>query len=254
MGIASAMRAMIWGLFILGITIFTCSLWLTRLVGKSGIFIDPIYNEYFGSLFRTAFTLLQFTMEFQPDICRQTWEEGTALTLFLIVYTCFTNLATSNIIGSVIGDTIMKISGDMTAAVQAKAELEKESERANELQEKFAMVDTDGDGFLDVQEVAQSACFEQVLDLAGLDMNGASELFEVLDAHMSGQALVTQFVEAAMWVQKPPQAKHLLQLECRLAAIDLKLTDSMTQVLTALHRPHDPASHGRHCQQEPAPT
>lgn len=253
-GIASAMRAMVWGLFILGTTIFMCSLVLTRLVGKGGTFTDPIYYEYFGTMFRTAFTLLQFTMEFQPDICRQTWGEGAALTLFLIVYTCFTNLTILNIIGSIIVDTIMNISGDMSAAVRTKAEIEKERERTNELKEKFAMIDANGDGFLDLQEASNSAGFEQTLDLAGLDIHDARELFEVLDSDESGQVSAGEFVEAAMRFQKPPQAKHLLQIERRLVAMDLKMKDSMAQVLKLLLPPIDPASHATHCQQESAPT
>lgn len=253
-GIASAMRAMVWGLAILAITIFMCALLLTRLVGKSSMYTDPFYNEYFGSMPRTAFTLLQFTMEFQPDICRQSWQDGTALTLFFIVYTCFTNLTILNIIGSIIVDTIMTKSSDMNIAARAKAEAEKDREQAKELRARFASVDADNDGALELQEVTRSSSFSNILESVGLDMHYAQEFFEVLDTDGSGRVSVEEFIEGVMRVQKPPQAKHLLQVERRLVAMDLKVKDSMDLLLTLLRQPNNPADQGRCLQREPAPT
>merc|ERR1712217_497085 len=108
--------------------IFISALLVTRLVGRRCCFGDKVFNDanwgddaedpefyvgHFGTLPRSMFTLFQFTMEFQPDICRSTWHDGTEgylFTAFLILYTMLSNLALLNIMASIIVEVIMTIS------------------------------------------------------------------------------------------------------------------------------------------------
>jgi len=233
---------------LLGITIFVCSLVITRLVGKDccddhNHFTDPFYSEHFGSMFRTAFTLLQFTMEFQPDLCRRTWEDGIALTLFFIVYTCFTNLTLLNIIASIIVDRILTISYDMNAEAKARAEAEKERKQRQNLKAIFDLADFNGDGVLTLEELTQGPpCFTKSLECAGIHILDATECFEVLDPDRSGTVSLDEFTECLLRVRKPPQAKHLLQIERRLVDLDLKANRSMQEVVSLLDQLVNPGS------------
>merc|ERR1719456_670224 len=156
-GVKGAMRAMIWGLLLIVITIFICGLFLTRLVGKDccgegHTFSNPNYAEWFGSLPLTAFTLFQFTMEFQADIARETFADGPWLALFLLAYVMFTNITLLNTVASVIVDNILSISQTEERSARAEEEkaLRKESQK---LMKMFESLDTDGDGRLTWEEL-----------------------------------------------------------------------------------------------------
>jgi len=81
------------------------------------------------------------------------------------------------------------------------------------------------------------------MESAGLDLLSARELFDLIDIHGSGQVLFEDFAEGIMRIRKPPQAKHLLQIERRLVALDLKVKGSLAQVQALLSQPVDSAIH-----------
>merc|ERR1719487_926390 len=149
---------MIWGMLLIVITIFVSGMFLTRLVGKDccdeeiHTFSNPNYAEWFGTLPLTAFTLFQFTMEFQADIARETFADGPWLALFLLAYVMFTNITLLNTVASVIVDNILSISQTEERSARAEEEkaLRKETER---LQAIFESLDLDGDGKLTWEEL-----------------------------------------------------------------------------------------------------
>jgi len=233
------------------------SILITRLVGKSCCdpddpFQDHFYVEYFGSIFRTGFTLLQFTMEFQPDICRRTWQDGIALTLFFIAYTSFTNVTLLNIISSIIVDAIMDISNGLDSSEVA----EENADIENTLKVCFESADVNSDGVLTAEEVTGEVLSGDVQLLksfedAGIGMLGAQELCTLLDTRGSGRVSLDDFTETLMRIHKPPQAKHLLQIERRLVAIDVKVKDHMGEVMSLLNQLIDPTMHGIPLRREP---
>jgi len=241
MGVASAMRAMIWGLLLLGITIFLCAIVITRLVGKSDTFTNPLYFELFGTMFRTSFTLLQFTMEFQPDLCRSTWNDGAGLTTFLIVYTCFTNVTLLNIIASTIVDSILTVSRKMHEEAEAKQEAAADAAQRARLKDAFLSADRNSDGVLELEELGSGEPHMlRALEIVGVGLNDAEELFMTLDVDKSGHVSMEEFTEGLIRVRKPPQSKHLLQIERRLACIDLKVTQSVEELLSLLREAQKP--------------
>lgn len=166
-GLLNAMRAMFWGVLLLLITIFMSSILITRFVRGSGLeedshMKDGFYDERFGSLFRTSFTLFQFTMEFQGDVCLRALQDGVALTLFLIVYTCFTNITLLNIIMSIIVDTILSISKGMSDTEIERVTAIEEQSRMDDLKLGFSGTDADSDGDLSFAELLkQDALFSR---------------------------------------------------------------------------------------------
>jgi len=165
-GMVTAFRATMWGFIMLGLIIFVCALLTTKLVGKQCCDEDDFFSakmlpDYFGTLPRSAFTLFQFTMEFQPDMVRETWEDGQILTIFLLCYTTLTNIMLLNMLASVIVDSILMISLE-----ESKHGEEERLDKAREvymgqLLELFKEFDTDGNGEITVQEFTDTQDFEQ---------------------------------------------------------------------------------------------
>jgi len=253
-GIVSALRAMLWGGCLLGISIFMYSLLLTRLFGKTGGITGnavegSLYQEYFGSVPRTAFTLLQFTMEFQPDLCRQTWNDGFVLTFLLILYTFYTNITILNIISSMMVDTILSTSSSMKSQELERADLEDEHNQRDYLKSVFQEADKDGDAFLDAKEFTRhDSSLQKAMQAVGVDPSEARELHRVLDHSKSGRVSLHDFSNGLMRIRRPLQPKHVLQIECKIEALNIKMENSMAQVLSLREQFLDPANHQKDCQ------
>jgi len=234
-GITSAMKAMVWGLLLLAITIFICAMFMTKVVGKAcceedDTFQNEAYKEYFGTLARTAFTLFQFTMEFQPDICRETWEDGPYLTFFFLAYTMFTNITLLNTVASVIVEDILRISQEHEEEKQAFKSQREAEELSARLEDAFASADSDGDKMLSQSELLQSSNMDRVLNVVGVDKEQAKALFFVMDADRSGKVSREEFNQRLVRINKPPDATDLLKVECHVQHLYKKLDDGMREM------------------------
>lgn len=236
-GIASAARAMVWGFTLLAVTIFICGLILTKLVGKNcceddDVFSDSIYADLFGNMARSSFTLFQFTMEFQPDICRETWNHnlGICLTLFLIVFTMFTNLTLLNILASVIIENVLGLAmrKDEEQLLDSKEKLL--ADAAKTIEKLFVSLDGDDDGVIKSTDLnTQDPAVRRACRHAGVSMDVAQDLFQILDTDQSGTVSKDEFVKGLVKVKLPPAAKDLFSIECHIHSLDRKIAHATTQ-------------------------
>lgn len=228
-GITSAMRAMVWGLLLLGITIFICALLITRVVGKAccdedDAFKNELYVDLFGTLARTSFTLFQFTMEFQPDICRDTWDHGPWLTFFFIAYTMFTNITLLNTVASVIVENILSIAQRNDEEQKEKADKLDRIAQQNRLSEIFAMVDEDGNRMIDKEEITKhNPAVEHLLQMSGVSEDYALNLFSIMDVDGSGTVSRDEFHMALMHSKAGVEATDILRIQCQLDAVKAKV-------------------------------
>jgi len=236
-GITSAMRAMVWGLLLLGITIFICALLITRLVGKDccdedDTFKDEFYKTYFGTLSRTSFTLFQFTMEFQPDICRDTWDgSGPWLTFFFLGYTMFTNITLLNTVASVIVENILTISQQNAEEQKAAKDAEQQEETKLRIADIFEAVDHDGNRTIDRNEIAQGgSAVEKLLELSGVSSEYALELFSIMDVDNSGSVSREEFQSAVIKGPQPLEASDFLRLQCQMEGMKKQIASSLETV------------------------
>lgn len=221
-GICSAVKSMIWGLALLMLTIFLCSLFLTRMLrskGNAGESNADFYEEYFSSIPRTSFTLFMFTMEFQPDVCKQSWHDGPWLTFFFVIYVAFTNITLLGVVTSVVVESIMGIS--------AKGIDE-------HVQSIFSEIDHDADGRLTMDDLSPNAplhrTVSKALNSAGITTDDARELFGVLDIDKSGCISRQEFVDGILRVRAAPQAKHVLKLEAKVEKVDRRVEEVRNDV------------------------
>jgi Ca2+-binding EF-hand superfamily protein len=271
-GIFGAMKAMIWGVVLLGIMIFISALLVTRLVGKQCCLGDDAfsggadkldhapedgsytaeaiegrkaeYEELWGTMPRSMFTLFQFTAEFQPDYVRTTWFdgfEGYIFTFWLIGYTLLSNIVILNIIASIIVEVIMSISASDREEEQAaeKEELMKEiNEKVNDL---FKNLDIDESKSLNTGELMdkKSEHVQKVFKTAGLAPTEATQLFQILDKDQTGTISPAEFRDGLTRLKRPSDPKDILRIEYNLGAVEAKVDqfiETQTKVVETLTR------------------
>jgi len=262
-GIAGAMKAMIWGVLLLGIMIFISALLVTRLVGKQCCFGDDAfsggtevedgyapadrkaeYEAWWGTMPRSMFTLFQFTAEFQPDMVRMTWYDGVEgyfFTFFLIAYALMSNIVVLNIIASIIVEVIMSISASDREEEKAteKEEMMKEiNEKVNDL---FTSLDIDESKTLNTGELMnqESEHVQKVFRTAGLPPSEATELFQILDKDKTGSISPAEFRDGLIRLKQPSDPKDILRIEYNLGTVEAKVDqfiETQTKVVDALTR------------------
>jgi len=231
LGMIQAFRATIWGLVMLVGIIFMCALLLTKLVGKQccdegDLFVTPSLLDYFGSMPKSAFTLFQFTMEFQPDIVRDTWEDGVFLTFFLISYTALTHIMLLNMMSSIIVESILAISKNEDEIESAEKQERINEDQMHRLMDVFEDFDLDKSGTIEQKEFEMVGATKQrkeqimsTLKQAGITSSQASELFRVLDVDESGSLSKEEFIKGFMRMKGPPLSKHILKVECQMGSL-----------------------------------
>lgn len=234
-GIKSAMMSMVWGLLLLGMTIFITALFITKIVGKACCdpddnFQNEMYRENFGNLFRSAFTLFQFTMEFQPDICRESWEDGVWLTFALIAYSGFTNITLLNTVASVIVDNIMTISNENKQAKEAELEAKRQEDIAVQINQFFSFDESTGtDSVIRLDQVKSDARMNEIMDLFGVEEQKAEYLFKILDIDKSGCVSRSEFRERLLRVDMEVEMTDLLKVEHQVLSINRNFMDMKSQ-------------------------
>lgn len=265
-GIFGAMKAMIWGVLLLGIMIFISALLVTRLVGKQCCFgdnafsggadsDDPVirggadeikaeYEELWGTMPRSMFTLFQFTAEFQPDYVRSTWAdgfEGYIFTFWLIGYTLLSNIVILNIIASIIVEVIMSISASDREEETAAEKEELMKEINGKVDDLFKNLDIDESKSLNHGELMdkKSEDVQRVFKTAGLAPTEAAQLFQILDKDQTGTISPAEFREGLIRLKQPSDPKDILRIEYNLGAVEAKVDqfiETQTKVVETLTR------------------
>lgn len=191
---------------------------------------------------RSMFTLFQFAVGFEPDICRATWADGVAgyiFTAFLILYTLLSGLVILNIMASIIVEVVMSISAKQQKeeeATQKEQDLKEVEEKVDNL---FRTLDISRDQDLDYRRLncAGRKSVGKVFRSAGLVPSDAKEIFEILDMDLTGTVSPDECREGLLRLKRPPDPKDLLRIECNLCSLERKVDRFMgmhEEVMTAL--------------------
>jgi voltage-gated sodium channel len=254
LGTLQALKTTVWGFVLLVGVIYISALFVTQVVGKqccgeNMTFSSEIIPDFFGTLVRSAFTLFMFTMEFQPDIARDTWGDGPYVTCFLVIYTVFTNLMLLNMVSSVIVECILSLSNAEAEREKASQDDSKKHEYVKELVQIFNDIDTDDSGLLTWEEftgitkdslggglkMKMKPGLRRALKIAGVTPNQAAELFHILDADATGTISKEEFIRGFLRVKAPPESKHILRVECRVDTV-VKKMDQVQSALVGIAR------------------
>jgi len=244
-GLGAAVRAMSWGMLLLLIANFICSLLVCKIAGKKLIQWDnyleftPVpdeeaeggwydtYEENFGTLPKTMFTLFMFTMEFQADNCRETFHDGAWMSYLLLFWTFLSCFALLGTIGSVIVEAILAISASNHEEEEAEEKENTQKELKSTMTLLYDALDSDRTGVVDKGDLDLSK--DNVRDLiekCGIAPQEASEVCDAV-ADEKGSIPKDKFVSGMMRLRSDIEGKDMLKIECEIEACSNRLQEAI---------------------------
>ncbi|CAD7963751.1 unnamed protein product [Amoebophrya sp. A120] len=225
-GIIGSFRALLWTGVLLGVALFMCGMFLTRLIGQDcceegDTFQDHEVKKYFGTLLGSFFTLFQImTLEQWGYIARLVMNDAPALGLFFVCFILLTNMAIFNLVTAIIVDNVVEISRDMEEEAMIKIEEEK-MRNLDMVRKLYHDTDKDGNGTINREELADAPA-EYVAQAFGSTAK-QEELFNILDVDNRGEIVIDDLVRAAMQVREPVNSTQMLTIEKDVARARLEI-------------------------------
>jgi len=240
-GIYGAMKALGWSIVLVFMTLYTCSIITTRLIGRDagGLDTDEYIQEMFGSVYRSLFTLFQLmTLEGWADVARECARGQPAIKQVLwhgvfIVFVMFTNLVLLNLVTGVILENVLSIS----RREEEKALQKEEAHRIKIVMKIHSLFDAvlgdlhSGDLSLDEfrRACTNSNVIRQLHDLQ-IAQYEAEELFVLMDTSKRGYINIDHFIEGCLRIRGVARAKHLLGVQYDVQKVWSKLSLQLDEV------------------------
>eukprot|EP00928_Gymnodinium_smaydae_P089874 TRINITY_DN73764_c0_g1_i1.p1 TRINITY_DN73764_c0_g1~~TRINITY_DN73764_c0_g1_i1.p1 ORF type:complete len:636 (-),score=126.69 TRINITY_DN73764_c0_g1_i1:146-2053(-) len=234
--IIESLKALFWAIILLGIILYFFAIIFTqvctdhvRTVPDSRVTVD-IANQ-FGSLHVTIYSLIMAMLG------GVSWGVLTdtllAVSIFPVAlfffYITFTMLAVLNIITGVFVDNAMEMASSQRE-VQVERELQMRENFAEELRGLFDMMDGDGSGSLNLEELNEFLRDLRVRSYfvaLGLDVEDTERLFKLIDSDDSGEVGIQEFLDGCLRIKgeaKSIDIQGILAEVRRLSAkVDLAL-------------------------------
>eukprot|EP00746_Dinoflagellata_sp_MGD_P076289 gnl/MRDRNA2_/MRDRNA2_30718_c0_seq1.p1 gnl/MRDRNA2_/MRDRNA2_30718_c0~~gnl/MRDRNA2_/MRDRNA2_30718_c0_seq1.p1 ORF type:complete len:425 (+),score=78.37 gnl/MRDRNA2_/MRDRNA2_30718_c0_seq1:685-1959(+) len=216
-GIAQAMSIIGWGLLLTFLVTYIAAIFVTRQLDDLSE-NDELIFHYFGTLFRSMFTLFQMSTGdgWASMVARPVIEKRSEMAVFFLLFVCVTQMAFLNVIVAVIVESVLK------QALKSDNDLLKEAEEKlktvmHNIYDVFVTLDKDNDGRLTKQEFVSGLNVQDVkvqLQRADISLQDAEDMFDILDYDGSGTLSLEEFVEGCLKGRGPARAKDLLAVHC----------------------------------------
>jgi len=233
-GIAAAVRGLWWVVLLVLLTLYTCSIFTTQMIGQEDLGNQQV-KDYFGSVHESMFTLFQLmTLENWGEIARMHKRLIAWTPLFFVSFIFFTNFILLNLITGVILEKVLA-----TARREEEKALQKEEkdkmqkvERINQLF-RAVLGDLNSENELSIEQFRQ-ACrnprFLKQLQNLQIATYDAEELFVLMDTAKRGVINVDRFIQGCLRVHGAARAKHLLGVQFDVQKVWWKLSDQMDEM------------------------
>jgi len=223
--IVDSIRSLIWALIMLTVIIYVFAICFTQsaaeYINEHGDAGDPGVARWFGSLFRTVYSLVVSMLggvswhEVSDPLLLVHWSQA-ALFFF---YITFTILAVLNIITGVFVDNAVETAG-MQREFLVQKEMEIKEKYVKEMREFFIEMDQDGSGTVTLEEVKEyfdDLRVQSYFQALGIDPQDTERLFHLIDDDGSGEISVDEFLDGCLRLKGSARSidVHALMYECK---------------------------------------
>eukprot|EP00746_Dinoflagellata_sp_MGD_P021003 gnl/MRDRNA2_/MRDRNA2_148969_c0_seq1.p1 gnl/MRDRNA2_/MRDRNA2_148969_c0~~gnl/MRDRNA2_/MRDRNA2_148969_c0_seq1.p1 ORF type:complete len:573 (-),score=98.42 gnl/MRDRNA2_/MRDRNA2_148969_c0_seq1:565-2283(-) len=232
-GLLNAIPVTCWGCLLAAFVVYVFAIFATSQL-QDFAEDDPLINEYFGSIPRSMFTLIQVTTgdSWASGVVRPVLVHSPNMVIFFILFVCLTQFAVLNVVVAVIVENVLKeaMETEQEKIQQAEQELR---QALYSIFDAFQEMDRNKDGTLTRREFLEGLSNPLVrtcLSAVGITMESAEEMFDILDYDGSGTMSLEEFTNGCMKGRGTAQAKDLLHNSCQIFAVK----DSVNLILEKL--------------------
>lgn len=249
-GLVNSVKALAWICIILMLLIYVCSVVTTTEIGHNdkvygnGPSYDGLvwpYKEYFGTVFKSMFTLFQIvTLDgWMDDIVRHILYFQPVVAILFMGFLVVTAFGLMNVVVGVI------VENTLAGAAVADEAVEKEqaSIRRKALSQLHVMLELSdtkrcGDiSLLELQAAAQSRVVQKQFEALDVKQTEVEQLFELLDYERKGKVQLKKFIDSCRELVGGHRRRDIAQVEItvgtltqRLDSLDRKFTHIETEI------------------------
>jgi len=253
-GLVNSLKALGWVGIVVVIVLYVCSILTTTEIGQnddvygSGPSYDGEvwpYKEYFGTVWKSMFTLFQvLTLDgWCDDIVRHVVHRQPVMAVFFVVFLLITAFGLMNvIIGIIVENTLAAAQVADSRVEQQEAYARKKA--VEKLEQILAKSDVNRTGEISREELAaagQSPVVQEQFKAIGLRFEEAQEIFGLLDYEGRGIIELKRFAASCRELVGGARRRDIVQVEItvgtlaqRLDSLDRKFS-SMESEVRGLH-------------------
>merc|ERR1712139_94009 len=234
-GLANSLKALAWVGIVLICVLYVFAIFVTTEVGKNDtLYYGPSYDgevwphkAYFGTVPRSMFTLFQvMTLDgWCDDIVRHIVFRAPFMGVLFVLFLMVTAFGLMNlVVGIIVENTLAAAS--VADALTVQEEGNKKLSAIDRLNSLLGLADTAHTGELsweELQAATQSAAIKKLLDVIGLQIDEAMELFMLLDHEKRGRVELKRLVDTFRQLIGGARKRDIVQVEITVGTLAQRL-------------------------------
>lgn len=235
-GLVNSIKALAWICMILMLIIYVCSIVTTTEIGHNddvygnGPSYDGLvwpYKEYFGSVFKSMFTLFQVvTLDgWCDDIVRHIMYFQPMLAILFVGFLVLTAFGLMNVVIGVIVENTLSGAAVADEAVQKQTSLTR-TKALDQLEVMLELSDTNRTGSISLQELqaaAQSRVVQKQFEALDVKQTEVEQLFELLDYERRGKVELKKFIDSCRELIGGQRRRDIAQVEITVGTLTQRL-------------------------------
>lgn len=233
-GLVGSLGMLSWTVVILVVFLYVAAVFVTSTIGRADDFVDFKklssgwdHDEYFGSVGRSMYTLLQCMTRdgWSSQVGRFVIVQQWYMAFFFLGFMLVSTYGLLNLVVSVIVEQTLTAARSNATRVLAKEERVKRAE-LDGLKEIFLLADEDGSGELDIVEFLAALEDEEILwKMRSLDLpiDDAARLFTVIDGEGTRNLTMDEFIEGCTKLKGPARSRDLLAITSQADTLGKKM-------------------------------
>lgn len=235
-GLVNSLKALGWVCLVLVLVLYVCSVVVTTEIGQNDdIYGDgPSYDgevwphkEYFGSVWRSMFTLFQITTldGWSDDIVRHIIYFQPYMGIFFIVYLLITAFGLMNVVVGIIVENTLAAAAVSDNAVE-KEQSVKRKKALDQLQVMLELSDSNRSGMITLNELkaaSQSRVVQSQFQALDVTQGEIEQLFKLLDYDNRGKVDLKRFVTSCRELVGGARRRDIAQVEITVGTLAQRL-------------------------------
>lgn len=245
-GLVNSLKALGWICLVLTLVLYVCSVVVTTEIGQNDeVYGDgPSYDgevwpykEYFGSVWRSMFTLFQITTldGWCDDVVRHIVYFQPFMGIFFVVYLLLTAFGLMNVVVGIIVENTLSAAAVSDSAIE-KGKVQKRKKALDQLQVMLELSDSERSGYISLHELKAASTSRvvqaqfQALDVTQPEIE---QLFRLLDYNDRGKVELKRFVTSCRELVGGARRRDIAQVEITVGTLAQKL-DSLNNKFTKI--------------------